>query len=129
MVTISKSLGSVLVGLVAFGTATMVAHAGNAAPTQVVKAGRGISLDVGAKKVAGYFIATSGACDVTLMFADRMDVDGHVTGDVGRQNVSVKAGSTARVYTSEGRVIELSCGLASTVMAVRSFEQTAAVAK
>jgi hypothetical protein len=129
MVTISKSLVVGLVAAITVGTASFGAHAADTSPMQVFKAARGVSLDVGSKKVAGYFVTKSGACDVTLMFADRMDPDGHVSSDLSRLNVPVKTGNATLVYTSEGRALELACGLAGTMMTVRPLAQTADVSK
>ena len=96
---------------------------------QVVKPGHGVSLDVGSKKVAGYYIANANGCDLTLMVADLPNADGQVAAQAvsTRINVPVNAGSTARVYTADGRAIEVACALSAKLMTLRLLSQTVAV--
>lgn len=117
-----------LISAVAVGTAVAGAHA-EATTTQVFKPARGISLDVGSKRAAGYYMVGDNVCDLTLMFVDRPDADGHSTGAATRMNVPVKAGSKSRVYTTDGAALEVSCALSAKVMTLRVLELTAAVAK
>lgn len=129
MVTISKSLAGVLISAIAIGTAAFGAHATQASAPLIFKAARGVSLDVGSKKIVGYYLSKDGICDATLMFGERPDADGHVGTDVTRMNVPVKAGAHARVYTSEGKAIELSCGTSAKLMTLRTLDMTALVSK
>lgn len=133
MVTIFKPVGFVLASAITLLTASYGVHASDqvnpAANPHVFKAGRGVSLDVGSKKVAGTYVSKDGNCDVTLMVADLPDADGHVTEALTRINVPVKSGTNAHVYTSEGKALELYCTLGSKLMTLRALDQTASVAK
>jgi hypothetical protein len=133
MVTISKSVATVLSAAIIIGTASFGAasnaHAADTSNSHVFKAARGVSLDVGSKKIAGYYLSNDGVCDVTLMVADLPDADGNVSAHVSRINVPVKAGSNARVYTSEGKALSLTCSTGTKLMTVRHLEETAAVVK
>ena len=126
MVTISKSL--VVSLTVALSVGAVAARADGTA-TLVMKPGKGVSLDVGSKRAAGYFMAGTNTCDLTLMFADRPDADGHVSGDTTRLNVPVASGSRTRVYTTDGSALEVSCGLSAAVMSLRVLALTANVTK
>ena len=127
MVTISKPLSVVLASAIALGTATMGAHAADSFSTQVFKPGRGVSLDSGTKKVAAYYLAGDQVCDLTLMIAGLPDADGNVSGAATRISVPVKAGTISRIYTSEGRALEASCGTSATIMTLRQLAETALV--
>lgn len=129
MVTISKPLVFVLACAITIGTATFGAHAAETPAPHVFKAARGVSLEVGSKKLAGYYLSHDGVCDVTLMVGELPDADGYVSAAVSRINVPVKAGTNVRVYTSEGKAIELSCGNGTKLMSLRTLNQTAAVVK
>ncbi|MDZ4842943.1 MAG: hypothetical protein SH859_12515 [Hyphomicrobium aestuarii] len=91
----------------------------------VFKPGRGISLDVGATKVAGYYVAVGADCGVTLMMGARADADGNVANGVVRMELPVKAGAVSRVTTPDGRVIALSCGTGARLLTVSSRELVA----
>lgn len=129
MVTISKTVACVLAAAITVGTASFGAHASDTTNSHVFKAARGVSLDVGTKKVVGYYLAKDGICNVTLMVGDLPDADGHVSADVSRINLPIKAGSNARAYTSEGKALALTCSTGTKLMTVRALEETAAVVK
>ena len=122
MVMISKPFATVLVLALALGGAG--ARAQTASP-QVFKPAHGISLDVGSKKVAGYYMQGANTCDLTLMVADLPNADGQVSGSSTRMNVPVKAGSTQRIFTADGMALEVSCALSAKLMTLRPPELTA----
>ena len=107
--------------------ASSVGAADRSYAPHVLKANRGISLDLGSKKVAGYYLDHQGVCDVTLMVGDLADADGTVEPGITRINVPVSAGAKTQVYLADGKAIEIACGLKSNVMTVRALEQTAAI--
>lgn len=129
MVKISKTIALSLTAAIGLTTAAVSAKAADTNIPQIVKAAHGLSMEVGTKKVAGYYLGKTGFCDVTLMVADLPDADGKSSAQLSRMNVPIKAGTSARVYTSEGKALELSCSLATSLMTVRTLEQTALVAK
>lgn len=130
MVTISKNVATVLAAAITLGTASFGAMASEATSnSHVFKAARGVSLDVGTKKVVGYYLSKDGICNVTLMVGDMPDADGHVSADISRINLPVKAGSSARAYTSEGKALALTCSTGTKLMTIRTLEETAAVIK
>lgn len=128
MVTISKALALVLSSAITLSAASAGARASEYGPV-IFKAGHGVSLDVGPKRVVGYYMAKDRICDVTLMIAERPDADGHVAAGVTRVNIPVKAGANARVYTSEGRTVALSCSTSTNLMTLRTIDLTASAAK
>jgi hypothetical protein len=125
--TVFNTAALSLISAIGFGSLTSVAVADTL--THVFKPARGVSLDVGSKKVAGYYMVSNGGCDLTLMIANRPDADGNVEGQSVRMNVPVKAGSKARVFTTEGKLLEFSCSMTTNIMTARDLEQTAFVAK
>ena len=129
---ISKLLATVLSTAIVIGTATFGAHAQTnttAHGTQVFKAARGVMLEVGSKKIAGYYLAGDHVCDLTLMLANRADADGNVSGATTRMNIPVAAGTKTRVYTTDGNALEASCSLKANVMTLRPLDQTALAVK
>ena len=128
MVTISKPLAVVLVLAFTLGAAS--ARAQTAAP-QVFKPAHGISLDLGAKKIAGYYMAAANTCDLTLMVADLPNADGQVaaTATSTRMNVPVKVGTTQRIFTADGHALEVTCALTAKLMTLRPLELTALAIK
>jgi hypothetical protein len=130
MGTFFRSTAIVLAAAISVGTASFGAMA-NPADTsghqQVFKAGRGVSLDVGASKVVGYYLAGDGVCNLTMIMADLPDSDGKVSGTSTRLNVPVKAGTKSQVYTREGRTMEVSCAVAAHLMTIRTLDVTALV--
>lgn len=131
--TSSKPSSIVLATIALLGASFLVATAFSAhAETlgqQVVKPSHGISMEVGSKKVAGYYQVKDGLCDVTLMVASLPDADGRVPADISRINLPVKAGSNSRAYTSEGKGLAISCGTGAKLLSVRLLEETASAAK
>lgn len=127
MVTIKNTVVASL-ALAAVASFSTLAVATEASP-RVYKAGKGILMEVGTKKVAGYYVSRNGACDATFMVADLPDADGHVSPFLMRTNVIVKAGSNGRFYTPEGKQVALSCATGTKVMTVRSVEETASIAR
>jgi hypothetical protein len=116
-----------LLTAIGFGSLTSSAVAED--QTHVFKPARGVSLDIGSKKVVGVYRAHAGLCELTVMVGDLPDADGHVEGASTRINVPVKAGATQRVYTTDGRLVEFACSLTTNLMTARALEQTALVAK
>ena len=129
MVRISKTLVGGLVCAIAIGTATWGVHAAEVGAPHVFKAARGVSMELGSKKIAGYYVSNDGVCDVTLMVGDLPDADGYVSASVTRINLPVKAGANARVYTSEGKALAVSCSIGTKMMTLRTLDQTASAAK
>ena len=128
MITISKSLVFALTIAAASSASLVAAPADHGAP-QVFKPIHGISFDVGSKRASAYYVASDHACDLTMMFADRPDADGHVTGTTTRMNVPVAAGTRSVIHTTDGAALEASCSIARTVMTLRPIVETAAVMK
>lgn len=85
---------------------------------QVVKPGRGISLDVGATKVAGYYEVAENACRVTLMMGARADIDGRVAKGISRIELPVASGRSSRVMTPEGRGLDVTCGPSARILTI-----------
>jgi hypothetical protein len=132
MVRASKTMLLTLVVSIALATAATATSAQNTS-AQVFKPARGVTLDVGSQKVAAHYAANGDGCDLTVMMANLLDVDGNIdarmTVSPTRMNLPVKAGAKTLVVTSEGKALEFACSLATTLMTVRAVDQTAQVIK
>ena len=81
MVELSSKTFRVAIAAMAITLSVDAAMAENANAPRTLKEGHGLSLDIGSKKLAGYYLAKSGVCEVTVMVADRLDADGHGRAD------------------------------------------------
>ncbi|MDX2258283.1 MAG: hypothetical protein NW205_05135 [Hyphomicrobiaceae bacterium] len=107
--------------------ATSTAYAGDAASLKM-KPKHGVSIQIGGKHAAGYFLAKAGACDLTvLMSAPTEDMSTAVAAT--RLNVAVAPARPARIDTGEGKVLEFSCGPAAGEMTLRVLDQVAAATR
>jgi len=128
MITISKTNPLALAAAaLALGASAFGASAGETASMHVLKPMQGVSLDMGTKKVAAYYLANDKTCDLTVTIADLPDADGNVSGGSTRITMPVAVGSKARVYTAEGRALEASCSLAANIVTLRPLAFTATV--
>jgi hypothetical protein len=93
--------------------AAMLAAASLAAAetaTIQVKQFQAISLDVGARHVAGYFISAEGQCKLTVTIADAWREDRAPSSSPAvRVQMLVDAGKPARVDTGEGKLAQFDC--------------------
>lgn len=71
----------------------------------MMKPNRAASLDVGSKRVVGYFLKANGVCKLTAMFADRKDVEAAAM----QLQLEVPPGETARIATAEGNSLRFVC--------------------
>jgi hypothetical protein len=128
MTTISNMTRAAIAVSILAGTMSTVSAA--EPNVHVFKPARGISIDVGATKVVGYYLVAAGGCGVTLMMGAMPDADGKVTPGVMRVEVPVGAGRKSLVSTGEGRMVELSCGTGAKLLTVTPRQDVAlAVAK
>lgn len=116
MTMISAVLRAAVCAAVLSGT--LVSAAAAEGSVHVFKPARGISLDVGATKVVGYYLATNGVCGVTLMMGAKADADGNVVPGATRVEMPVAAGRKSQVSTNEGRKLEFSCGTGAKLLTV-----------
>jgi hypothetical protein len=132
MVQAFKTIQLALVASISLATAAAATSTLNT-NTQVFKPARGVTLDVGSQKVAAHYAVNGDGCNLTVMMANQMDVDGNIdarmTASPVRMNMPVKAGAKTLVVTTEGKALEFSCSLAKTLMTVRALDLSAQVIK
>jgi hypothetical protein len=116
----------------AFGGALVVAtstglSAADSWSPMMMKPLRAVSLDVGSKHVVGYFVSTDGRCKLTLMIADTpRDESNAPPAEIMRLRLAVDQGKSARVDTTEGKLLEFDCQLNAQTMSVAVHDQIAA---
>lgn len=104
------------------------ATAADATGAKTVLAAHGVSIDVGSKRVIGYFVAKNDACNLTFLMSDKQ-VDDVVPTPAARMQQVIAANGTARIETAEGESLELTCQPAASAMTVRLLTQVAATHK
>jgi hypothetical protein len=83
-----------------------------------------INLDVGAKRAIGYYLADNGSCNLTVLLSDVNYLDG-TTPSASRVNVTVAAGTSAKVDTIDGTTMAFTCATGASSMSVNTFERYA----
>ena len=71
----------------------------------MMKPNRAASLDVGSKRVVGYFLKTDDLCKLTAMLADRKDVEAAAA----QLQLEIRPGETARIATADGNSLRFVC--------------------
>lgn len=120
----SKMIGG-LVASVVVALVTGTAVAGGAEPAKLLGPAKGVSFDVGAKRVVGYYQPRDGVCDLTVMVADQLTEHDHLPAPGSRVNVSVVPGAAARIDTPDGKSIAFVCAVGATAMTVKPLARTA----
>ncbi len=87
-----------------------LARAGNAT-LQLVKPYEAISLDLGSKRITGYFLtAGEGRCNLTVMVGDAWREDREPSSSaVLRVQMTVEGDKPAHLDTGEGKVVRFDC--------------------
>jgi hypothetical protein len=120
-VSLRAAAGVVAVlSMLAGTTAVNAADAG----TKTVLPAHGVSIDVGSKRVIGYFVAKNDACNLTFLMSDQQ-VDDVVPNFAARMQQVIAANATAHIDTAEGESLELVCQPAAASMTVRRLTQVA----
>jgi hypothetical protein len=112
------AVAAMLAGFTAFEVAADEA-------TKTFKPLHGISLHVGSKHAVGYFVPTSGTCELTLVVGEEPSENEVVFVTPTRFRASVKAGQHARFDTGEGKELAFHCAQSATAMTVQTMQQTA----
>jgi hypothetical protein len=86
---------------------------------------KAINLDAGTKRAIGYYLADNGNCNLTVLLSDINYLDG-TTPSASRVNVSVAAGTSAKVDTIDGTTMQFSCAAGARDMTVTTFARYAA---
>jgi hypothetical protein len=115
------AVATMLAGFVAFG----MQHAAAAEAQTTFKPLHGISVHVGSKHAVGYFVPTSGTCELTLVVGEEPVGDEVLVVQPTRFRASVKAGQRVRFDTGEGKELAFYCTQGATAMAVQTMQQTA----
>lgn len=112
-----------ILGAVAMGAFIPSAEAQGAFKT--LKPIDGVSLDVGTKRVVGYYVADKNGCQLTLMMGERAIEDEVPAFSAARLKQTVAANASARVETPEGETLEFACQPKAASMTVRVLKTVA----
>lgn len=88
---------------------------------------KGVSLDVGAKRVVSYFSGEKGACDLVVWLSDGFAEDAPATKTAQLVSVSVEPGKSARIDTAEGKTMLFGCKTGAAGMTLQTVDQLASV--
>lgn len=119
----------VLASAIAVAASSAPAAAGDASTVVTLKPRQGISLDLGAKRSVGYFLADSRLCNLTLLVADATIDETEQIPAPTRLQFEVGAGSSVRVDTTDGKALSFGCATDAKSMTVTRLEQMAAYVK
>ena len=86
----------------------------------------GINLNIGSKKIAGYFVANANVCNLTLMVGESMVGDEVPTSTPARIQQTIAPNDIGRLDTVEGESLEFGCRPGATAMTVSVLRQVAA---
>lgn len=100
------------------------AHAEDTAGTKTFRQLDGVSINVGSKRMVGYFLAQNYSCNLTLFMSDQQAED-EVPNSAARVRQVLAANSSARIDTAEGESLELACQPGASGMTVRLLKQVA----
>jgi hypothetical protein len=113
---------SILAGSLSLGTA---AHAADLSSGLTMKPLQGVSIDVGSKRAAVYFLNDEGQCKLVLTLAETPDLDGS-TFAVRRFEASVRPGHATRYNSAEGVALDFACQARAQAMSIDPVAQVAA---
>lgn len=119
---VSLGAAAAVSGVLAVLAAAATANAADG--TKTVMPTHGVSIDVGSKRVVGYFVAKNDSCNLTFLMSDKQ-VDDEVPTSAARMQQVIPANTTAHIDTSEGESLELACQPAASAMTVRLLTQVA----
>jgi hypothetical protein len=123
--TTSAKLASVLLfSSLAFASGSAPVLAGDQTSYHVAPL-EGITLTVGSKRAVSYYTADANkACNLTLLLADAYSDDAKATSEPVRVNLTVHAGTSARVDSLEGS-LAFGCAPSATAMTIQPMQRTA----
>ena len=85
----------------------------------------GVSLDVGSKRVVGFYVASAHACSLTLMMGELLVEDQEPAGSAARLQQTLAPNTLARLDTTDGESLEFACQPGAATMTVRLLKQVA----
>ena len=78
--------------------------------SEIYRSAQSISYQLGSKRAVGYFLTHNGACQLTLMIAEAVDVDVAEPTNAAKLNVAILPGQSAALASEEGEAMLLTCG-------------------
>ena len=123
MTNLKSAAVAVAFSALAVAHGAVPAHAGGAKELSVVPL-KAINLEVGAKRAIGYYLAENGGCNLTVLLTD-VSYDDGITPSATRVNVSIAAGTSAKVDTIDGTTMSFTCATGAVGITVRTFERFA----
>jgi hypothetical protein len=107
-------------------TGSFAAQAEEASSVKTLYPLHGVSIDVGSKRVIGYYVARGDTCNLTVLMSDKQVGDDVPESSAARLQQSVAANGTARIDTAQGESLELACQPGAAALTVRLLTQVAA---
>jgi|GEM_PF-6916196 len=95
-------------------------HAFEAKEAVTVKAGNGMSFQVGSKKAITYFNENSGHCDVTIMLSELNPVIGNTYKSASKVKVQLVPGKSTLVQSADGKALKVSCNRDAKTMTIEN---------
>jgi hypothetical protein len=113
-------------GAVAAIAAATPASARRNPGSEIYRSAQAISYELGSKRAVGYFVSHNGACQLTLMIAEAVDVDIAPSTSAARLSLSMLPGQSTALASVEGHSLALTCGAGGETMTVRYAPQNGA---
>jgi hypothetical protein len=86
---------------------------------------KGITMLVGTKRAVGYYVADAGACDLTLLVAEKFLNEDTSIPTATRVRSVIGAGTTAHVETIDGASLAFTCATGAKSMTIEKYDRVA----
>jgi hypothetical protein len=126
MINTNKSLSLLAVAGLMFAPAIPMAFASDVAiPVKVVSPLKAASFDIGSKHALAYYQGAKEACKVTVVVSDAYRDDAPVSAATVRFNMSVLAGTSARMDTLDGPSLAFTCAPQARTLMIQTIDRVA----
>ena len=87
--------------------------------SEIYRSAQAISYQLGSKRAVGYFLSHNGACQLTLMVAEAVDVEVAEPTSAAKLSVAILPGQSASLASEEGESMVLTCGGSAETLTVK----------
>jgi hypothetical protein len=94
--------------------------------SEAYRSAQAISYQLGSKRAVGYFLSRDGACQLTLMIAEVVDIEVVHPTSAAKLSLSMLPGQSTALASEEGESLAMTCGAGGETMAVRYAAQNGA---
>jgi hypothetical protein len=119
----NKTIAALTFAALAASHGAVPVQAGDTAVS--VSPAKAITLLVGTKRAVGYYVADAGACDLTLMVAEKFLNEDIQIPTATRVRSVIGAGTTAHVETIDGASLAFTCATGAKSMTVEKYDRLA----